>query len=120
MSLWRNRALPSKLTLASSTRMRPFSMTISGLTSSIDMSFSTKALCSAGNRVFASSRAAPSSFRASDRVATSASVTPATGSMTTVRMRSGVSWATCSMSMPPSVETTKATFPWVRSTRIDR
>ena len=44
--------------------------------------------------------------------ATSASVTPVAGSMTMVWIFSGVSWATASMSMPPSVETTKATRPY--------
>ena len=33
---------------------------------------------------------------------------------------SGVSWATCSISMPPSVETTKATRAVARSTSAER
>ncbi|MNC66223.1 hypothetical protein D3C75_1166050 [compost metagenome] len=86
-------------------------MTISGFTSSMAMSFSTKALYRAGNSDLPSSRASPSSFSASDRVAQSASVTPVVGSMTTVMIFSGVSWATASMSMPPSVETTKEMRP---------
>jgi hypothetical protein len=38
-------------------------------------------------------------------------MTPVAGSIEKVMIFSGVSWATASMSMPPSVETTKATGP---------
>ena len=51
---------------------------------------------------------------------TSSPVTPASGSIATVTIFSGVSCATASMSMPPSVETTKATRPTERSTSSDR
>ena len=39
---------------------------------------------------------------------------------TLVTILSGVSWATCSMSMPPSVDTTMATRERARSTSIER
>ena len=64
--------------------------------------------------------ASPSSFSAAFSAFTSAAVTPFSGSMATVMIFSGVSWATASMSMPPSVETTKATRPTDRSTSSDR
>ena len=48
-----------------------------------------------------------------------ASVRPASGSMKTVMIFSGVLWATSSMSMPPSLEAMKAIF-WVpRSVTTD-
>ncbi len=47
-------------------------------------------------------------------------MTPVAGSTEKVTIFSGVSWATCSMSMPPSVETTKAIREVARSTSIDR
>ncbi len=67
-----------------------------------------------------SSASEPVNFRASAAARPSASVKPVVGSMAMVRMRSGVSWATASMSMPPSVETTMATRPLARSTSIER
>jgi hypothetical protein len=45
---------------------------------------------------------------------------PVAGSTEKVWIFSGVSWATASMSMPPSVETTKATRLVARSTSADR
>ena len=62
----------------------------------------------------------PDSFSAALSTLISRSVTPFSGSMATVTIFSGVSWATPSMSIPPSVETTKAMRPTERSTRIDR
>ena len=47
-------------------------------------------------------------------------MTPVAGSIEIVWMRSGVSCATVSMSMPPSVDTTKDTREVARSTRADR
>jgi hypothetical protein len=100
--------------------MRPLVMTISGLISSIAMSFSTKARYSVGKMNSPSWAARPSSFSAVFSAATSAGVTPASGSIDRVMIFSGVSWATASMSMPPSVEATKATRPVSRSTSSDR
>ena len=51
---------------------------------------------------------------------TTLTVDPATGSMVIVVIFSGVSWATASMSMPPSVEATIAMRPVARSTSSDR
>ncbi len=83
-------------------------MTISGLISSMSMSFSTKALYRIGNSDLPSSAASPVSSSAALMAATFSAVTPASGLMAMVWIFSGVAWATSSMSMPPSVETTKA------------
>jgi hypothetical protein len=46
-------------------------------------------------------------------------VRPASGSMNSVMIFSGVAWATSSMSMPPSLEAMKATFCVARSVTTD-
>ena len=47
-------------------------------------------------------------------------MTPVAGSTEKVWIFSGVEWATSSMSMPPSVETTKETREVTRSTSAER
>ena len=64
--------------------------------------------------------AAPSSLSALFSALTSSAVTPVSGLIGRVMIFSGVSWATASMSIPPSVEATKATLPESRSTSSDR
>ncbi len=64
-----------------------------------------------GNRLLPSSAAAPVSSNAAFSLSTMAGVTPSEWSTSIVWILSGVSSATVSMSMPPSVEATKETLP---------
>src|SRR5262249_39647142 len=92
----------------------------SGLISSSDMSLGTKAANSCATTPSACLARSPVSPSAWATRRPWCGSTPVAGSTEKVTIFSGVSCATCSMSMPPAVDTTKATREVARSTSAER
>ena len=111
MSGWRNNAFASMSSLQSSAMRRPLRVTISGLISIRLASRSRYRRYSPSRIDWNCATASPSRPMPKASSRHCQGCRPAAGCTVTARIRSGVSWATCSISMPPAADATTAMRP---------